>query len=121
MNHMDPETKLTHARLEKWGRETRDRAENGFPAMTLLGRVIEQGPGAGQPGRPISDLSPESAKVDACVARLWKRAQRCVRHYYCHWEPVEVMARKESVSVSQFKEILRRARWLIGSWLEDIK
>lgn len=117
MNHMDPETKLIHADLEVWGKETRDRAENGLPAVTILGRLIDQGPmGAGQTGRPTSDLSPRSALIDACVARLWGIGKRCIKRYYQSWEPMEVMARKEGISVSQMKDVLRRSRWLINSW-----
>ena len=119
MNHMDPETKLVHAYLEQWGRETRDRVENGLPSTTLLGRVIEQGPGAGQSGRPPSDLSPRSAQMDALVSRLWQIGQRCIKRYYQHWEPMEVMARREGISASRMKEVLRRSRWLLNSWLAD--
>lgn len=121
MNHMDPETKLTHAELEAWGRETRDRDENGLPGTTLLGRVIEFGPmGAGQGGRGPTDLSARAARVDACVARLWKVGQRCVKRYYTSSEPVAVMARKEEMSERRFQEVLRRSRWLVGSWLHDL-
>lgn len=119
MNHMDPETKLIHAYLEQWGRETRDRVENGLPSTTLLGRVIEQGPGAGQSGRPPSDLSPRSAQIDALVGRLWQIGQRCIKRYYQRWEPMEVMARREGISASRMKEVLRRSRWLLNTWLAD--
>jgi hypothetical protein len=120
MNHMDPDTKLIHADLEVWGRETRDREENGLPAVTILGRLIDQGPmGAGQTGRPISDLSPRSALIDMCVARLWKVGQCCIKRYYRSWEPMEIMAKKEGISVSKMKEVLRRSRWLISSWVSD--
>lgn len=117
LNHMDPDTKLIHAYLEQWGKETKDRDENGLPATTLLGRVIEQGPGAGQTGRPPSDLSPRSAVIDALVGRLWHIGQRCIKRYYQYWEPMEVMARREEISVSRMKEVLRRSRWLLNSWL----
>lgn len=120
LNHMDPETRLTHARLERWGKETRERYSDGFPAITLLGRVIEQGPGASHQGKPTADISESSQQVDACVARLWKRAQSCTRRYYQQWEPIEVMAGKEGVGLTQFREILRRSRQLIGFWLADI-
>lgn len=121
MNHMDPETKLVHAELEVWGRETRDRDENGLPGTTLLGRVIEFGPmGAGQGGRGPSDLSPRAARVDACVAKLWGIGRSCVKRYYTSSEPVSVMARKEGISERRFQEVLRRSRWLIGTWLNEI-
>lgn len=116
MNHMDPQTKEMHALLEQWGRETRDRPENGLPAVTLLGRVIEQGPGAGQPGRPPCDLSPRSAVIDALVSRLWAANREAIKLYYQRWEPMEVMARNLGVSSSQLKERLRRSRWLLASW-----
>jgi hypothetical protein len=121
LSHMDPDTLIVHARLERWGKETREGFTDGWPAVTLLGRVIEQGAGgASQPGRPVSTISESSQQVDACVARLWKRAQSCTRRYYQQWEPIEVMARKEGVGLTQFREILRRSRQLIGFWLDDL-
>jgi hypothetical protein len=122
MNRMDPETKLVHAYLEQWGKETKDRDENGFPASTLLGRMIEQGPmGASQSGRPPTDLSPQSALIDTAVSRLWGIGKNCVKRYYRTWEPMDVMARKEGISESHMKEVLRRSRHLIALWLEDAK
>jgi hypothetical protein len=124
MNHMDPTTRVVHAMLEQWGRETRNEAENGYPSTTLLGRVIEQGPGAGQAGRPVSHLSEQSARVDVQVARLRERPRECVKMYYQRWEPMEVMARKLTVqlgyqmSVSTLKDTLRRTRELLAYWLE---
>jgi hypothetical protein len=121
MNHMDPETKLTHAELEVWGRETRDGTENGLPGTTLLGRVIEFGPmGAGQGGRGPSDMSERAARVDACVARLWQIGQRCIKSYYRSSEPLQVLARREGITERHFQEVLRRSRWLIGSWLREL-
>lgn len=122
MNRMDPETKLVHAYLEQWGRETKDRPENGFPASTLLGRLIDQGPmGASQSGRPPTDLTPQSALIDAAVSRLWGIGKKCIKRYYQTWEPMDVMARKESISESHMKEVLRRSRHLIALWLEDAR
>jgi hypothetical protein len=111
MNHMDSESKAAHIRLEQWGRETRDSL-NGYPPVTLLGRLIEQGPtGAGQTGRPPVALSELSAHADSCVAKLCQIDQRVLRYYYQHDEPMEALARKMSMRVRQAQNVLKRARW----------
>lgn len=118
MNRMDPDTKLIHAYLEQWGRETRDSLARS--PVSILGRLIEQGPmGAPQPGKPPTDLSERSQVIDACVCRLWGTGQRCIKRYYQSWEPLEVMAKKENMRATQMKEVLRRSRFLILSWLSD--
>lgn len=118
MNHMDPETKLVHARLEAWGRWSRDAEVRPFPRVTLLGRVIEQGAsGASQAGRPPIDMPDDIARVDAAVARLGAIDKRVVQTYYLRWEPIEVMARRNKMRVRQFQNVLRRARWRIGGYL----
>jgi|GEM_PF-1260625 len=111
MNHMDPETKEAHLRLEEWGRETRD-ASNGYPSTTLLGRLIEQGPmGAGQSGKPPVSLSESASRADACVAKLCQIDQRVLRYYYQHWVGVEEVAKFMRMRVRQAQNVLRRARW----------
>lgn len=122
MNRMDAATKLVHARLEEWGTETKAKEENGYPASTLLGRVIDHGPmGASQSGMGPTSLSEHVANVDAAVARLWGQGQRCIKRYYKSWEPPEVMAQKEGLKLRQFQEVLRRSRDLIGLWLDDVE
>jgi hypothetical protein len=55
VNHMDPETRIVHARLEAWGAWAKDAEIRAWPASTLLGRMIDQqAVGAAQSGRPYS-------------------------------------------------------------------
>lgn len=111
MNHMDPETKAAHLRLEEWGRETHDNL-TGYPPQTLLGRLIEQGPmGAGQTGRPPVTLSESAARADACVAKLCQIDQRVLRYYYQHWVGTDEVARVMKMRERQARNVLRRARW----------
>lgn len=117
MNNMDPETKAVHIRLERWGSETRGGL-NGYPSVTLLGRLIEQGPmGAGQQGRPPVELSESSAHVDSCVGKLCQIDQRALRYYYQRQIPREVLAKLMSMRVRQAQNVLRRARWRVQAHL----
>jgi hypothetical protein len=117
MNNMDPETKAIHIRLEQWGLETRDSL-NGYPAVTLLGRLIEQGPmGAGQQGRPPVTLSVAAAHVDVCVGKLCQIDQRALRYYYQAQISREILAKRLSMRVRQAQNVLRRARWRVQAHL----
>jgi hypothetical protein len=59
---MDPETHLGHQYLEQWAKEAHESL-SGYASTTLLGRIMEQGPGAGQTG--IEDV--RSVREDRCV------------------------------------------------------
>jgi len=121
MNHMDPETKAAHLRLEEWGQATRDSL-NGYPSVTLLGRLIEQGPmGAGQSGKPPVSLSESAARADTCVAKLCQIDQRVLRYYYQHWVGTDEVARAMRMRPRQAQNVLRRARWRFMAHLAVIE
>lgn len=121
LNHMDPDTKRVHVRLEEWGKWARDTEVRPWPRRTLLGRIMDQGAsGAGQSQAPIS-IPNTVAAVDAAVARLGAIDRSVVQTYYLRWEPPEVMARRLSMRVRQFQSVLRRARWRIGGYLDAVE
>lgn len=118
-NRMDSETRLVHERLEQWGRWARDSEARTWPQSTLLGRVIEQGAsGASQQGKPPVQIPEAVAVVDAAVSRLGAIDRGVVQTYYLRWEPIEVMARRHSMRVRQFQNVLRRARWRILGYID---
>jgi len=118
MNHMDPETRATHARLEAWGKWARDSGIQAWPKRTMLGRMIEEGPsGASQQGKPPIAMPRDVADVDAAVGHLGAIDKQVIQTYYLRWEPKEVMARRNSMRVRQFDNVLRRARWRITGYL----
>lgn len=112
MNRMDPETKIVHARLERWGKWAKENY-NAWPAVTLLGRIVEQGPGASQQGRPPVSMSEEDAQTDAAVAKLGEIDRKVIIEYYTKWRDIETAARNCRMRVRQFHSVLRRARWRI--------
>lgn len=118
-NRMDPDTKLVHSRLEEWGRWAKDSELRAWPALTLLGRVAEQGGyAASQQGRPPVSMPQSIAVVDAAVGRLGAIDRRVIQTYYLHWEPIEVMAARHHMRVRQFQNVLRRARWRILGFID---
>jgi hypothetical protein len=125
LNHMDADTKAIHNRLECWGEWARsDGTGVGWPAATLLGRMIEFGPqGAAQEGRGPVDMPGEIAVTDAAVARLGVIDKSVIRAYYIHWAPPEVIWKRCAGirSFSQFKIVLRRARWRVGGFLDGFE
>jgi hypothetical protein len=118
MNRMDPDTKAAHLRLEEWGKWAKDAETRAWPNRTLLGRVIDEGFGAGQSTRPPIHMPPEVATVDAAVCRLGAIDRLVILTYYVRWEPIEVMARRSHMRVRQFQNVLRRARWRICGYLD---
>lgn len=117
MNHMDPETKLVHARLEQWARWARDHALQPFPVRTVLGRVIEEGPAAGSPSGGAPEWPAEVAEVERAVLALGDIDRSVIRQYYLEWGPPEAHARACHMSVRRFRSALRRARWRLSGWL----
>jgi hypothetical protein len=120
MNHMDPETKAVHARLEAWGKWAREGALHAWPRRTILGRLIDKDAlGVDQQGKPPISMPDDIAVVDGAVARLVATDKQCVQTYYLRWEPIEVMARRNGMRTRQFQNVLRRARWRISLMLAE--
>ena len=118
-NRMDTETRIVHERLEQWGRWAKDSEAKAWPEVTLLGRVMEQGPsGASQQGKPPVRIPDAIAVVDAAVCRLTGVDRSVIQTYYLRWEPIEVMARRHHMRVRQFQNVLRRARWRILGYID---
>ena len=97
-------TDVIEMRLGRWGRLARGRWENlGIGERSVLGRMIEEGPGAGQ----VSDwaahhLPDDVVEVDGAVAKLPKRYRRAVKlHYLTEW-PTEVKAADPAHLAPQF-------------------
>ena len=52
-NRLAPELRITHIRCEAWGRWSKEKL-SPWPDRTILGRLIEQGPSAGEPYKTIA-------------------------------------------------------------------
>ncbi len=121
MNRMDPETKIVHAKLEAWGSWAREAHLRAYPPSTLLGRMIEFGAqGSSQQGRPPVSMPDEIAHVDAAVAKLGDIDRRAVLAYYTYWDAPEICAKRARLSLRQFQNVLRRARWRIHIFLLNV-
>lgn len=120
MNAMDEDTKRIHLRLESWAAAVGSDCINAWPKLTLLGRLIEQGPsGASQQGRPPVSMSHADSVVDAAVARLGDIDKRVIKSYYMHWESIEINAARLNMRVSQFRQVLKRARWRLSGYIDS--
>lgn len=116
---MDPDTRAVHIRLTVWGEWAKQCAENGWPPITLLGRMIKQGPnGASQTGKPPISMPDEIAETDAAVAKLCEIDKRAIVGYYTKWEPIEALARRLHMRTQQIHNVLRRARWRLNFALD---
>ena len=116
VSHMAPDVKIVHLRLEIWGRWAKDRPVGDWPERTVLGRLIEEGPGAGHQTAHGGDMPEGIAETDAAIAHLSGDEKRVVVTFYTRWEPRPVMARRLHVNVRQFDSILNRARWRLVGW-----
>jgi hypothetical protein len=122
MNRMDDDTKRVHVRLEQWGRWARNIGISAWPPITVLGRVMEEGPhGSLSIGKPPTTMPEAVAHCDAAVAKLGDVDRRVIRKYYIEWAPIEVMAKDLRMRESNFRAVLRRARWRISGYLAAIE
>ena len=118
VNHMDPETKIVHSRLEAWGAWAKDAELRAWPASTILARMIDQQPaGAAQSGRPPVAMPDDIAAVDAAVCRLCATDKRAVQLYYIKWQSIDVLSRMMHMRPRQFQNVLRRARWRLAAYM----
>ena len=120
MNHMDPETKEIHLRLEEWARWAKDWGIAGYPRQSLTEKAATYGK-LGIPQEPLhkpeASMPDRVAVIDAAIAKLGDIDRRVVRMYYLNWEPTNVMARRMKMRERQFQNVLRRARWRISGYL----
>lgn len=113
----------TDAALEAWARWGHSvLAGIGWPARTLLARIIEQGiRGAAQEGCRLVEADEAMELVERAVLRLTpiERATIC-RHYF-YWQPPEVSARYCGMSANHFGVVLHRARRSVRDYLEGAR
>lgn len=119
VNHMDPETKIVHEKLEAWGAWAKDSEIRAYPAATYLHRWAKEGiHGASQQGRPPVAMPDEIAAVDAAVCRLNATDRKAVQLYYIKWQPIESLSRLMQMRPRQYQNVLRRARWRLALFLD---
>jgi hypothetical protein len=121
MNHMDPETKIVHARLEEWAKWAKDSGIAGYPRQSLTEKAAQYGKlGIPQESnyRSESMMPDHVAVIDAAICRLGDVDRSVVKMYYLRWEAVAVMAWKLRMRERKFQHILQRARWRIMGYLD---
>ena len=122
MSHMDSETRIVHARLEEWAKWFLGRIQVG-PITCNLGKVIQYGPtGAGHKGVPAPEPEVPShvVMVEKAVCKLRDVDSQAIRVYYGNRSLLigEVAQRmRPRMNLSQFRNVLRRARWRVGGYL----
>jgi hypothetical protein len=126
MNHMDPDTKLVHARLEEWAGWARDTGIAGYPKQSLTEKAAKYGK-LGLPQEPMHKPEPmmpdHVAIIDVAICRLGVIDQKAIRLYYLNWAAPEVLARKmdRSMRWRQYLNVVRRARWRIAAFLDAVE
>lgn len=123
MNHMDPDTKLVHARLEEWANWARDIGIAGYPRQSLTEKAAKYGK-LGIPQEPLHKPEPvmpeHVARVDAAICRLGDIDRKALRLYYLSWDVAENLARRmdRSMRWRQYLNVVRRARWRVAAYLD---
>lgn len=103
--------------LASWAKWGRGGECLGWPAVTLLAKIEQQGVrGAAQRG-PVPEMGSEIEAVESAVLRLKAIERKVVVKHYINWEPVEVSARRCHMSPNRFRVVLNRARNLIAEWI----
>lgn len=118
LSNMTETERYADERLSEWSRWARDYADrHAWPAWTLLARMISQGFGAGQPGRPPIAMTDDVADVDRIVARLPDMLRKTLIVAYMTSDPAEVKARRLRMSRPSFYRKLRKAQRQVYSEL----
>jgi len=118
MNHMAPDIKATHARLEAWAKWARESVRP-WPERTWLGKLVDGETVRTVNRAPIS-MPDYIAHVDAAVSRLGAIDGQVIRETYLRDDPVELVARRCKMRVPQLRNVLKRARWRICGYLDAL-
>jgi hypothetical protein len=126
MNHMDPDTKLVHARLEEWSRWAKDTGIAGYPHQSITEKAAKYGKlGIPQESlhKPEPTMPDHVARVDAAICRLGDVDRKALRLYYLSWDVAENLARRmdRSMRWRQFLNVVRRARWRVAGSLDAVE
>lgn len=116
MSHMAPEVKIVHARLEAWGKWAHE-VLRPWPERTWLGKLCDGELGRSENRAPVT-MPDHVAAVDAAVSSLGEIDRQVIKAYYCHSDPIELMARRCRMREAQFKNVLKRARWRLIGYLD---
>jgi hypothetical protein len=118
------------AALERWARWVMGcLSATGWPAKTLLARVIEYGAlGAAQGyhgslvlvGSVVED-DEACAWVEAAIMRLPVEERIVITHVYLSWEPAEASAKDLKITRGTFDSRLSRARRSVKDYLDGRK
>lgn len=113
----------TDAALEAWARWGQSVLSGiGWPARTLLARIIEQGiRGAAQEGARLVEADEAMETVERAVLRLTPKERETICRHYFYWQPPEVSARYCGMSANYFGVVLHRARRRVRDYLEGVK
>jgi DNA-directed RNA polymerase specialized sigma24 family protein len=108
------------AALEVWARVARDSFHGiGWPARTLLARVIEQGAnGAAHSAGVSTSCWPELAEqVERAILRLGDIRRQVVVTHALYGQPAEVCARYCRMTIPRYRTLLAQCRRSIGDYL----
>ena len=112
-------------RLMVWGKWARnDDYGVGWPALTILGRVIEQGAdGATQQGRPPISIPEPIAEVDAAVGRLNSDRRAVVFVRYVHFPSLAAEHQRSKIRMSKYRwdRNLKGAREQVKAYFDEIE
>ena len=115
LNHMSKAVLGGHTFLEEWGKWCREHP-GAWPKRTVMGRVIEEGPGSGSGNTGVKPVViPERVLIlDRVVAQLPRSPRAVVRNFYLLGGRDEDCAKRMRMAISRFKALLRAGRLAVA-------
>src|ERR1700735_373914 len=101
-------------RMREWGKWSARGGWLGYPSVTILGRLIRQGPGASQVGRSPTELPEEVAETDAAVSQLTPILKFVCIEQYCGHGDLPSQDKRLELSREAFKSKLEYALKKVG-------
>ena len=106
--------------LSAWGCWNRGNASLDYPRLSVIGRVIEQGPGASHttiPGEP--DMSPAVQLVERFILTLKPPFRYAINHRYIYNSPDNYAAKRLHCSPDIYRNRLDSAAELLEKYLVE--
>jgi len=117
VNSMGADVKVIHYRLEAWARWSRDHVPGQLASRNTIGRLMDEGPGAGSATHIVLDMPEAILEMDKAIAHLTGDDRTVIRIYYLRWEPVKELASRARMTERRFTSVLNRARWRLSGYL----
>ena len=108
--------------MEAWARWAKNvLTQLGFPAMSIIARVIKYGVGASasNAGVRLTEVDETCELVDRALLKLTEEQRTVIIRHYTKWEPQRVAAKALRMGTDRYSQLLTIAKRRLANILSE--